>query len=442
MAPMKRPAATTAGALNKKPAIVAGLLKRPAATVAGALNRKPSTVVGAAPGVDEVAHSLQLAGTLPEGMKTILCEAAPICLSKCVEERHPFEQQLVEMMSSTLQDVQTEMESRISEVKAQIAGSVSRKLELDASLASEEETLHQKKSAVIEKTNTVEVAAAAVSAARLAVNEAAKPDENVKAILRGMSAKRDRLICATEALAELRDGPQEGERTGARRIKQLQGSIMKVGAEFQFDRSLLCALEGTLDTTISDRTEFDSVILSQFLARCTKNDAELESKIQELEPERSQCEEKLAAAKADLERAELTLTAHKDGLDTAEAEHNTANSAMSAAREAVDCFVPSLEATIALCAELESRLDAFIVGPLRTFNQLKEKVPASEQQEEVREMSLTPLKLPAQQVALTPPPTVEQQEEAKEAVAIPSVPAPQQEEAKLDAVADVQESES
>jgi len=288
----------------------------------------------------------------------------------------------------------------------------------------------------------VEVAAAVVSAARLAVNEAAKPDENVKAALRGMSAQRDRLTCATEALAELRDGPQEGERTGARRIKQLQGSIMKVGAEFQFDRSLLCALEGTLDITISDRTEFDSVILSQFLARCTKNDADLESKIQELVPENSQCEEKLAAAKADLERAELTLTAHKDGLDTAEAEHNTANSAMSAAREAVDCFVPSLEATIALCAELESRLDAFIVGPLRTFNQLKEKVPASEQQEEVREMSLTPLKLPAQQVALTPPPTVEQQEEAKEAVAIPSVPAPQQEEAKLDAVADVQESES
>jgi len=415
-------------------------MKRPAATGAGALKRKPAIVVGAAPGVDEVAHSLQLAGTLPEGMKTISCEAAPICLSKYVEERHPFEQQLVEMMSSTLQNIQTEMESKISEVKAQISGSVARKLELDASLASEEATLHQKKSAVIEKTNTVEVGAAAVSAARVAVNEAATPDENVKAALRGLRTKRDRLTCAIEALAELRDGPQEGERTGARRIKQLQGSIMKVGAEFQFDRSLMCALEGTLDITISDRTEFDSVIFSQFLARCTKNDADLESKIQELEPDNSRCEETLAAARADLERAELTLAARKEGLDAAEVEHDTANSAMSAAREAVDCFAPSLEATVALCAELESRLDAFIVGPLRTFNQLKEKMAASEEQEEAKEISLTPLKLPEQQVALTPPPIVEQQEEAREAGAMPS--APQQEEAKPDAVTDAHESES
>jgi len=404
------------------------------------LNKKPATGVGASSGVVEVAHSLQLAGTLPDGMRTILCEAAPICLSKYVEERHPFEQQLVEMMSSTLQDIQKEMESRISEVKAQIAGSASKKMELDASLASEEATLHEKKSAVIEKTNTVEVATAAVSAAILAVNEAAKSEKDVKAALHEMRAKRDRLTCATEALAELRDGPQEGERTGARRIKQLQGSIMKVGAEFQFERSLLCALQGTLDITISDRTEFDLVILSQYLARCTKNDENLESKTQELEPENSRCEEKLAAARADLERAELTLTSHKEGLNAAEAEHDTANSAMSAAREAVDCFSPSLEAAVALCAELESRLDAFVVGPLRTFNQLKEKVPASEEQEEAKEISLTPLKLPEQQVALLPPPMVEQQEEAREAGAMPS--APQQEEAKPDAVTDAHESEN
>jgi len=99
------------------------MLKRPAS----AIKAQPSSPGKALdPEIKVIVAALQKANIPVETLRSTLLTQAPICLSKSITDRHPFEHNVVDMIETTLHTIRSSMEKDISLVESEIESTQSR----------------------------------------------------------------------------------------------------------------------------------------------------------------------------------------------------------------------------------------------------------------------------------------------------------------------------
>lgn len=351
MAPMKRPAAASAeGAGRKKAKSERNAQKevvRKVAAVAGAVRK--------APGYPKEILQM-LAGNLTD------------CLGVAKEERHPFQVQVIDMVSQVLQAAVASLEGQIAACEAKVGEADGEKVARDAAAAAKAEA-HK---ACVEATVAAKAAhASATEGHRNAKEalEAAKIEQKAgNAELDDAGATQTSLMSAkADAFEPLKNGLLTGSA-----VKEAVASFVKVGKEQKFDASLMNSLPSAMSKAPDARGSFDTLVISQVEEAMLKELEGLAELLATGAPRKEERAAKVAAATATLEATVANEKAAKEAMKAAQVAEKEASDAMKAADRAVKSFAPEMKQLKTELGQHKADLEELKSGPATAFAELLE----------------------------------------------------------------------
>eukprot|EP00440_Ansanella_granifera_P055390 gb/GFBE01060046.1/.p1 GENE.gb/GFBE01060046.1/~~gb/GFBE01060046.1/.p1 ORF type:complete len:384 (+),score=139.63 gb/GFBE01060046.1/:1-1152(+) len=357
-------------------------MKRPAAAPSAA--QKRAKVVEVDPvqlHCDAIGEGLCRSAEIPTSVLNMLSAMTESALRSCKEERHKYQESVVDMIGTVLAGIEADCGKTIAALKERLAGTDQTRAERESAVKSAQDDLEQKKAttnqnkhALADDAQAFKTAKDGVSTAQAAVKKAEKDgDLFVK--------EKERLEkIVVDFFRPLAQGGC-GEDV-PRLVESLQASVQKLG----LDESMLTALPEAIGKEPATRGMFDKSVISALEEELNKRIAEKKTSIEGSEPAKVDCAEKLKVAEASFEAAKAKQHESAEAYNNARNAQKDAENAVKLAQQVLADLDPEVKKLEKELAFAEKDLQDFCHGPKSSFGELRDRVlppaPAEAAEEE------------------------------------------------------------
>lgn len=339
-------------------------MKRPASATSGKAKKFAKVTASKCA---QVSAALLKTETLPESCRNMLATMMKDSLAIYVEERHPFQAQLVQMAAEAMTGIKAKLEDDIAKAKSEVGSA-------DETKAARAQAAEAATGELTKLTEAAESAQATFSA-DTAAQKAAKASSADAAS--AVTAKEIELATAAEKKAKLENTMKDVYEPLKTRVAvpAETKALAKVFREFGLEGSLLDSLLDCLKNEVDARQTFDRLVLTEVEKYMTDKIAEIGKTIAEGDSATAALASAKAAAEKNLEDAVAKLAASKEALAAAEVAKVEGKAALTAAKSAVDSFEKDMEVAKKTLAQAEKAFALFVEGPTQAFQDLKDLAP-------------------------------------------------------------------
>lgn len=340
----KRPAASASAAAKAKKAVKVDPVEEKCSKVAAALKEVESEAVG-----------------------TLFGDVIPLSLGLCQEERHSYQQGVVDMVGKELEKQEAALETAITEAEGELKQVDTDKEKAEGQLVDLEATSQQKVAQAQEKKYALADCALAFRGAKEGLAEAEAKQTAGEKELSEVAKKHEALAKAiSEILEPLKEGTMDKERVPQAAVDL----VPTLQCYFQVEESLVPAIPAVLSKEPSARGSFDTMAATQLEEQAKKALANFATTIKGGEAAKA---ERTAA----VEEASEALTAARNAqrvsagvFTAAQAEEESAQAAVAEAKKGLRAFGPAKKSKAKALANAQIALQGFRDGPLAAFKEL------------------------------------------------------------------------
>jgi len=324
----------------------------------------------------EIAEALEIAQQkdVPAEVTSLLASTLKYCLPLYKEERHEFQNSILDMVAKTLGNSEAALQDEVVSAEATVNGGDEEQKRREAAVVETAATLEVTKKTHEEKAALKAEKADAFKASFAPLKEAQqKQKEGDAEALKLEKTKAALESAVTELLTPMT------EAGGSKR--QVQSLVKQLGP-IELEDSMMSALELPLLKKPDQRGSFDAVILEQLSLQLAEKKAVLEKKLAEEAPAREQRAEAVKAAQDNHDAAKVASETAASELNEAKEGESAAKSAAATAEHAVGSLTAELRAAAKKLDAARKELEGFRSGPLASFQELLERTaPAPEPEE-------------------------------------------------------------
>jgi len=273
------------------------------------------------PNMAGVREAVGKASNITDAVKQMLLACLATSLGVPSAERHETQASVVSMIREVIGGVTSQLQDAVADEKAKVSDAECHKEQLEAALGQAEEAQCQADEVVLAKDTALADAATAVTVAKEALFECQEAQKNKDGAL--VQAKQ-RETEIQKALAE--DLPAIIDGTSA----SYQG-VLDLLQDVSLDASLTSALPKTCSKAVSERSQFDTMVLDQLRSILVGKENELAKLITDAGPAAAERIAAIEAAQSDLDSA--TAASRKAAEELAETKRAAAQ-AKAAVQEA------------------------------------------------------------------------------------------------------------
>eukprot|EP00930_Biecheleria_cincta_P100892 TRINITY_DN9251_c0_g2_i1.p1 TRINITY_DN9251_c0_g2~~TRINITY_DN9251_c0_g2_i1.p1 ORF type:complete len:394 (+),score=129.62 TRINITY_DN9251_c0_g2_i1:60-1241(+) len=364
MPAMKRPAAAKAPAAAKKPKV-----------------QEPEPVDPVQVHCDAVSEGLFRSSETPTPVLNMLSSMAEGALRTCKDERHKYQESVVDMVAGILSGVEVEAKSSIEQIKEKIEGMGETRLQREATAQSADADVASKRASTQEHKHALAADAEAFKAAKEGLSAAqAAFKATCKELDAQIKAKERLQAILADFVNPLAEGTAEAG-SAQRLATSLMASLSKLG----LDESMMSAIPEAIVKEPSARGAFDTSVVSGLKEELDRRIITGDKDIAAKEPAKAEANAKVLDAQGEFEKAKEKqhkgATAYTEARDAQKA----AEDALKVANKALADVDPEVEALQKELTSAEKDLEDFCNGPKHSFEVLRDRVlppsPAPEPQE-------------------------------------------------------------
>jgi len=299
---------------------------------------------------------------LDKAVVRVLSSVVPFALSQYAEERHAYENLVLNMAEETLHSIKSADEKAVADIKAKLSGRDAEKVQREVAVLDGAKAIAAAKTDAANREYDSYVADTIHAKAEKAAKEATKVQKAGNDAYNQLAAKKEILNGIKAKVAVMKAGSCP---------KKDVVALEKDMSPYKFDPTLISHMHLCLTKAPADLTDFESKMMAELESELAARSTELDGKIAAEEPGK-----KVRDVAADTAASALTAAKEKDAAATA---------ALSAATAAVKKAQSDLKTTEAKFAgfdhemkDVENGLAAatatlsdFVEGPLASFNTLK-----------------------------------------------------------------------
>lgn len=336
---------------------------------------------GAAPAAKcrKIADAIS-GSSLPEGVRGMLGGMLGQALGTYKEERHAYQNSVVDMVAEALSVVEKDMVQEVGNTQAKVDGAEGDKTARQQAKVAAEAALEAAKEVVPGKKTAVTEAREAEQKARAQLGEAEATEKSGNKEAKATEAQRtqlnDTVYYAYEPLKQCTAGPKS---------KTLLNQLVSLVKKFKFDDHMVASIPQALKTEPAKRSEFDKVVLKSFEDSLAAKVADLTKTIDDAQPAMAERAAAVEAAKAAVTGAEGITTASEQALADAQAAVKSAEGELKAAIKAVTNYWPDVEKAANHLDKSKAQLASFREEALVYFAELKDLAPPPPEPEPVVE---------------------------------------------------------
>jgi len=323
-----------------------------------------------------VAEVLGLAEQWPESVRCMFAKIVPDTLGLLKEERHEYQEDAVSKIGAALAGVEAAIQKRMGDSETKVNNADNEKVRRDEAVVGSEAALAAKKAEVVARYAEMdtedgklgaEQTRSAMEATKDALHDAEKAQQVGDASLEVAASDHSEFEAVMKDIyAPLKDGIED-----ARKYKPTLSKLLKFGAKYELDQSLVDSLPTPLGKEPQARGPFDGIILKQFEEWYSQRVAEYVTTVRDGAEDKAQRATVVEAATATHTEAE-DLWMEATGLKARE-ELKGCEKALKASQKAAKSFLSDIEEARDEHESATAQLEAFREGELAAFNDLKDR---------------------------------------------------------------------
>jgi hypothetical protein len=310
---------------------------------------------------------LKMAPIAPE-LQQMLTESLPYSLGQLADQRHKYQEQIVNALASILGEVEATHSKELAEARTRHETATAEKPRRDAEFSeatekmkSQEAELKRLKLALAEKAVVFRAATSSLADA-----EAVKKADEQKGQVAANKKKdfniavQDLTLLKTVSTADAEAGDKGNE-------------LMALLKKYKFEESMMIALPAALAKAPEARGQFDMMAISQLEGDIGKMIAEQDAFISEAKPSQEKCEVAVNTAQEQLAKARAEQRAAARSFDIASNDLQMSTAAVAEAQKSVSDLTKMLDRLKKAVYAAEAEVEVFQQGPLDTFKSLRER---------------------------------------------------------------------
>jgi len=323
-----------------------------------------------------VAEVLGLAEQWPESVRCMFAKIVPDTLGLLKEERHEYQEDAVSKIGAALAGVEAAIQKRMGDSETKVNNADNEKVRRDEAVVGSEAALAAKKAEVVARYAEMdtedgklgaEQTRSAMEATKDALHDAEKAQQVGDASLEVAASDHSEFEAVMKDIyAPLKDGIED-----ARKYKPTLSKLLKFGAKYELDPSLVDSLPTPLGKEPQARGPFDGIILKQFEEWYSQRVAEYVATVRDGAEDKAQRATVVEAARATHTEAEdlwMEATGQK-----AREELKGCEKALKASQKAAKSFLSDIEEARDEHESAKAQLEAFRESELAAFNDLKDR---------------------------------------------------------------------
>eukprot|EP00419_Tripos_fusus_P008715 CAMPEP_0172662402 /NCGR_PEP_ID=MMETSP1074-20121228/5343_1 /TAXON_ID=2916 /ORGANISM="Ceratium fusus, Strain PA161109" /LENGTH=381 /DNA_ID=CAMNT_0013478315 /DNA_START=48 /DNA_END=1193 /DNA_ORIENTATION=+ len=314
--------------------------------------------------ISEALHSAALPSLAKETLDAVILHA----LALHREDRHDYQEQMVQALGNTLQDLEGDLRKRLAEAERELQEVIAKAEDLKQEQADAEESAKAALNVSLEKKEALAQTALKFREAKRGLEEARRAEEvGCKEFHKFAGDSEVLALALTDIFEPLKNGTLKP----AQRIQEAEQLMSSLRGRLELDATLEKTLPKALITPISERSSFTTMVVHQFE----------ETLVAHIEDLRSGCEaedsskEVWKAAVLSAEKVFETADGHQRAAAktfTADNDfHKRQTQVVNEKKKAVRDTRPLVRNCESSLAELQIKLDDFQKGPLEAFKMLQ-----------------------------------------------------------------------
>jgi len=333
----------------------------------GRLARNAEPVDPVAQQCHAIAEALQSAD-LPLMIKDTLVAVMPNALATSKDDRHSYQEQIVQTIGNTLNGLEADIQRRLAEAEAQLKEAEAKAEELKQEQVLAQEAVHAQSELLLEKKKTLAQTAMKLREVKRSLAEAR--DAEHAGCREGNKFVED---CESLTLAMTRFEPlKNGTFEPAQNIQEETVHLMNsLKGRLKLDEGVSAALPAALATPILARSSFTTMVVHQFEELLMSQIKDLKKRCEAGESSK----EEFAAAVLIAEKVVESAVAHQmeaaDAFTQEEDALGVKTQTLQDKTKAVRNTRPLIRDCESSLAVLQVELDRFQEGPLESFGKLQ-----------------------------------------------------------------------
>lgn len=354
-------------------------MKRPAASGSAASKRAKVETDPVQQHSDIIKDGLARSVEIPHAVLNMLSSMCQHAMQSCKDERHKYQDGVVDMMGNVLIGVEADINKTIADLKAKLAGTDDTRAAREAAVKAAEDDLDSKKKETQAKKEALAEDAMAFKAAKAKVAEAQVTQKNSSKELETLLKSKERLESTMKDLFQ--PLMAEGEKN------HMVDSLMAFLQKLDLDESMLKALPEAISKEPSARGSFDTDVVSSLSSELAKRTESAAAEIAAAEPAKAQSAAALQDAEVCFEKAKDKQHVGATAYSSARAAQTESETALTTAKKVLADLDPEVKQIKKDLAVAEKDLADFCSGPKGSFAELRERVlpPVEEETEMVDE---------------------------------------------------------
>jgi len=343
-------------------------LKRPSADdVQKPLKSRKSTGNPHKAKLSAVVSALKSTDTLPDSVMEMLAGMSQHCLLTGKDERHAYQNSVIDMVSEALVGIQASMTQAVKDADAIVTGADALKQQRASTLEAAKATVTALEASLAEKKAKLDTDKESMVASVAALKEAESAQTQGDLDLSEASGKKDKMETAVkDALNPLKEAGGD-----KKHLKDLE----KIAKVFDMDGSLMEALQMSLKKAAASRSHFDGVAVHEFDGACSTIISDLDAVLTNGEPGRIEREGKVTGAKAIQEAACAQHDASATAMSDAQASLKQSKVDVKTAEQGVSNFFSEIQNAANDLDKKKAALEDFQQGAHADFAYLKDPPP-------------------------------------------------------------------
>jgi len=319
----------------------------------------------------------------PEAVGTLFGDVLPLSLALCQEERHSYQQGVVDMVAQEFVKHEQALESAITEAEAKVEQLSKDREEKETAVTALEATLQEKSQQAQEKKHALADAALDFRAAKEGLQEAQAKQKAGDRELDQVARKHDGLATAiTQILEPLKEGTLDKEQVpGA--AAQLVPTLQKF---FHVEESLVPAIPTVLSKEPSARGSFDTMAAANLEEQAKKALQDFAAIIKNGEAAKAERAAAVEVASEALTAARNAQRVSAGVFKAAQGEEDAAQAAVASGKTEIRAMAPEKRLAGQVVYRSKLALQTFQDGPMVAFQDLsarsnqapEEPAPAAE----------------------------------------------------------------
>ncbi|CAE8637720.1 unnamed protein product [Polarella glacialis] len=364
-------------------------MKRPAAASAASTSAAKKRNTGVSKKLSSVAKVLKSAPAFPKSVLAMLGQNLGLSLGPCKEERHEYQERIVQMLGEVINSVESGLQAEIQAAQQKVAAA-------DGEKARREAEAQAADADVLAKTEAVSAGKLVASEKGTAQAQAAEALATAKAAQKAGDAslelavaKKDKLVSVlSSAFLPLKEGSAES-------AKEAVAAVTKLGKEFSFDGALLTSLPSALTKPLAERGSFDTLVIDQVEAEIQKYISGYTTQLSEGEAGLQERATQVSTAFAEQAASSETLQAAQVAFKNAQAAQHEAEINQKLKHKELKQFGPEMKQIQSDLREAQESLSELQASALADFKELAERSIHPPEPEPVVEPVVVEVEAPA-----------------------------------------------